>query len=263
MRCAEGPPATDHSSPPFSTHTPVHAPWVSDYNMSNSRACALNVPMPLFRCLGASSLSLTRYRHDPAEANPCDMQVRSSGGIPVLAWLLAEESIEVRQKALLVLGNLCSDAVDPNSAATKRDLLHCGGSRALFSCLDSDKDHTLLLACGALQNLCFDPQWAKEVMHNRLQARLEGLLTHEDELVVRYASGALTNLAAQLRTEALSEEALAAVRQRASQAECERHKADQAIKAITRAVRTMPPESRQRWRQLARERLAQAQHICF
>ena len=45
--------------------------------------------------------------------------VRQSGALQLLAWLVVDSSAEVQQQSLLVLGNLCSDACDPNSTLTK------------------------------------------------------------------------------------------------------------------------------------------------
>ena len=54
--------------------------------------------------------------------------IRDGGGVPQLAWLLADPSasVSIQQQSLLVLGNLCSNSVDPNSALTKRMLLQVG-----------------------------------------------------------------------------------------------------------------------------------------
>lgn len=52
--------------------------------------------------------------------------IRDGGGVPQLAWLLADPSPSIQQQSLLVLGNLCSNSVDPNSALTKRMLLQVG-----------------------------------------------------------------------------------------------------------------------------------------
>ena len=62
--------------------------------------------------------------------------------------------------------------------------------------LDSVDPATLLYTCGCLQNLCDDEAWANAFdAEAGVQQRLEVLtLTHGDERVVHYASGALTNL---------------------------------------------------------------------
>ena len=86
--------------------------------------------------------------------------VRQGGGVALLAWLLADPYDQVQQQALLVIGNLCSDSVDPHSMATKQSLLHNGAGRSLLACVFSDDPYMLILACGALQNLCYDRDWA-------------------------------------------------------------------------------------------------------
>ena len=63
--------------------------------------------------------------------------LRDSGVVPPLASLLADADPVLRTKALLVLGNICSDAVDADSAYTKEALLQEGADRPLFACLDS------------------------------------------------------------------------------------------------------------------------------
>ena len=63
--------------------------------------------------------------------------------------------------SLMILGNLCSDSVDPNSTATKQALLRSGGARAALSCVHTEDPAVLLFACGALQNLCYEREWAE------------------------------------------------------------------------------------------------------
>ena len=65
-----------------------------------------------------------------------------------------------------MIGNLCSDSVDPNSAATKQQLLYNGAGRSLLACVFSDDPYMLILACGALQNLCYDRDWATFVVEH-------------------------------------------------------------------------------------------------
>ena len=62
----------------------------------------------------------TAYGEDGADLGA---EMRSRGGVALLASLLADELAEVQQAALLVLGNLVSDSVDSASAETKRVLL--------------------------------------------------------------------------------------------------------------------------------------------
>ena len=98
--------------------------------------------------------------------------VRDGGGVPQLAWMLADPTPTVVQQALLVLGNLCSNSVDPNSALTKKMLLQVGAERALLGCLQAQEEHTLTFACAALQNLCHEAKWSEIVMAHGMQAQL-------------------------------------------------------------------------------------------
>ena len=85
----------------------------------------------------------------------------ANGGIALLSWLLADPSPEVQQMSLMILGNLCSDSVDSDSKATKQMLLQSGGARAMLSCVHTEDPAVLLFACGALQNLCYEREWAE------------------------------------------------------------------------------------------------------
>lgn len=114
--------------------------------------------------------------------------IRDGGGVAQMAWMLADPSPTIQQQALLVLGNLCSNSVDPNSALTKRALLQAGAERALLGCLHAEEAHTLTFACAALQNLCHEPVWSELVMAHGKQQRLEELTLHDDPMVVRCAA---------------------------------------------------------------------------
>ncbi|KOO35377.1 hypothetical protein Ctob_011389 [Chrysochromulina tobinii] len=142
------------------------------------------------------------------------LAVRANGGIALLSWLLADPSAEVQQMALMILGNLCSDSVDSNSRATKALLLQSGGARALLSCVHTEDPAVLLFACGALQNLCFEPDWSELAVAHDIHIRLQGLLCHEDAMIVRYASGCLQNITRSLHIDGLSELAVEAVKER-------------------------------------------------
>ena len=64
--------------------------------------------------------------------------VREADGIRVLSWNAMDTDVEIQQQALLVLGNLCSDGVDPFSALTKAELLRAGAAKALALAVASD-----------------------------------------------------------------------------------------------------------------------------
>ena len=184
-------------------------------------------------------------------------EVRAAGGVPILARLLEDPSSTVQQQTLLVLGNLCTTAVDAGAARTKEQLRKAGASRPLVRFLqppDRDADETeLMLCCGALQNLCDDSEWSLQVMAHGAVPRLEELLTHEQPMVVRYASGTLRNLCLSLNpgTTApadglLSSTALKAIRRRAKQAELEQLARTRAAARIKHAASKMSMVARLR-----------------
>ena len=149
--------------------------------------------------------------------------VRQSGTIDDLRDLLLQR--QSRDSTLLALGNLASDAVDAESSATKAALLRCdGAAAALIACLDEAQDaESLSFAVACLQNLCHEREWSDHLVQRRVHVTLEALLRHPDELVVRYASGALKNIAVTLQDDGrlVSGAAAGAVRTRALQADAE------------------------------------------
>ena len=106
--------------------------------------------------------------------------MRQKGGVPVLAKLWSDHELLVKQRSLLILGNLCSDSVDAESRETKEILLQCRAEHALLACANSDDPTVLLLACAALQNLCQDVGWAHAVMECGLMAASAGRLVGDD-----------------------------------------------------------------------------------
>eukprot|EP00966_Prymnesium_polylepis_P029366 682053-Prymnesium_polylepis.1 len=156
--------------------------------------------------------------------------MRADGiGITALVMLATDSELETRMQAIHIIANLCSDAVDSASATTKLALLNePRGPDAVVEAVLSDDAQLVMLATGALQNLCTNRDWCQLVTGRGVLGRLEELLSYPDALMGRYASGALKNIiqAAHRDMEAggieddwaevwLSEDALAAVDRRA------------------------------------------------
>ena len=177
--------------------------------------------------------------------------VREAGALDDLLDLLRNNA-QCREAALLVLGNLSSDAVDSFSAKTKAALLQTEGvaATALFECIDTaTDDHILALAVGTVQNLCHDPGWAALLHRRGAQETLEALVReHQDTGVVRYAAGALQNMRVALRDAdtaiSPSDDVSGAVRERSRAAALEEFRYRRAARAIVRAISRMPPEPR-------------------
>ena len=163
--------------------------------------------------------------------------VRAVGGVSLLAWLIVDPSLLVQQQALLILGNLCSDACDPNSRLTKQLLLECGAHRAIIMVIKSQDPSILLYACGTLQNLCHDDDWSRLLIAHEVEKRLEVLINHEDTRVAHYAAGALKNMLTRVgkavELSGLSDDALAAIEHRERDAKLTALRQKRAIRIIT------------------------------
>ena len=131
-----------------------------------------------------------------AEGDALGKTIREAGGLKPIASLLSETDSSVQKHALYLLGNLCSDAVDPRSALSKQALLTCEAEAQLLQCLESADEEVVTYACAALQNLCHDPDWAYTMLELGAVAALEDLLANSNKLVTHYATGALKNLIA-------------------------------------------------------------------
>ena len=202
----------------------------------------------------------TAYGIDGARAGE---SFRASGGVGILVKLLAwwnmmaptdehlPEIAELRLVALELIGNLCSDAVDFHSSATKRELLEASGDLPLLACLHLEDVDLLRLACGALQNLCQDISWCGVVLANGAHRELERLALHTDNAIVRYASGSLRNMQVVLQSVGqpppdISRTAVEAVAQRQQSAAVDAFRRRHALGRIKAAARRMAPEARQR-----------------
>ena len=206
------------------------------------------------RADGLSELSVLVDAAYDEQAIILGQEVRDAGLVPLLGLLaIDEQSAEVQQRALLVLGNLCSDQVDPFSHLTKTELLAQGGNEAMVLALESDDPSTLLYACGCLQNLCHDHEWALALANvDGVQARLEALTVMPGhERLAHYAAGALKNMLTRLQEASggaalagLSAEAQAAVEQRGLDAILDAMRQRRAVRLIKRFVQRIPPEKR-------------------
>jgi hypothetical protein len=94
-----------------------------------------------------------------AEGEALGVAIRDAGGISTITNLL-ETDEEMIQQALFLIANLASDAVDAQSALTKRQLLAIGAAPKLLTCLSSPETEVIAYAAAALQNCSTDPAWA-------------------------------------------------------------------------------------------------------
>ena len=130
--------------------------------------------------------------------------VRSAGIVSDLVDLIDHDDAEIYALAMRVLGNLCSDAVDPQSSATKEVVrTYNGFSRLLPHCFNEDPV-VLMYTLGAIQNLCTNIEYAKMVtppLRERIREVAESSRVAFDEgmpqagLLAHYAEGILINIA--------------------------------------------------------------------
>ena len=99
--------------------------------------------------------------------------IRESGGLLTLSWLLAEPDANIVKQALFLIANLASDAVDPRAYLSKHLLRQCGCEYRLLPGLDSEDPEVVAYTCGALQNLCNDPEWSQVLLDQGVVMRLE------------------------------------------------------------------------------------------
>ena len=98
--------------------------------------------------------------------------LRMSGGIDALVALVEDEEPMLHQTALLLIGNLASDAVDPNSVLTKGVLKEVGCFERLLPHLFSEDWLTLVYALGAVQNTCTDLEYVELMQEMGVVMRL-------------------------------------------------------------------------------------------
>jgi hypothetical protein len=157
--------------------------------------------------------------------------VRQCGGVQLLGALVVGQSLPLQQEALVLLGNLCSTAVDPLSSETKTLLYNSGAAGGLVACLDSPEPAIVMCACGALQNLCHDVWWARACDDLGARERLQKLSRDPDPTIARYSAGALKNMSVRLQSDAHRLQAFTRKR---------------ALRVISKHAKVIAPEARLR-----------------
>ena len=141
--------------------------------------------------------------------------MRECGGIDLVIEYMSDGSPDVQQRALMVLGNLMSDAVDPQASRTKQLFVqhtfgaarNCGGGTdVLLHLLESADWVTQMYACAAVQNLTENREFARQLAKRGTLKVLTRLLQSPQQRVVRFAAGALKNTREMLGAAAAPEE---------------------------------------------------------
>ena len=174
--------------------------------------------------------------------------VRSAGIVSDLVDLIDHDDAEIYALAMRVLGNLCSDAVDPHSSATKEVVrTYNGFSRLLPHCYNEDPV-ALMYTLGAIQNLCTNIEYAQMVappLRKRIReiaeyarATLGGM--PQAGLLAHYAEGILVNIAMCERTQSTSQTP-AASQKEVNRRACARREWRRARQQRQRQPSTIPP----------------------
>ena len=131
------------------------------------------------------------------EAKHLGEYVRDYGALEPLVALLERPTTE--QDALRVIGNLASNAVDPNAADTKRLLFEMGAFDRILQRIHSDNGPTVVYALGSVQNMCARREFALHMQATGADVRLRQLLDTSSNASARnFANGCLSNMEAVL-----------------------------------------------------------------
>lgn len=151
------------------------------------------------RAEGASYLAQLVDSSHGDDATIFSDYLREAGGIEVIAELLLDPEPFIQQKVLMVVGNLASDAFDPNSAANKAIFKKHDVMARLLPFLSSREWVTQLYATAAVQNLSKDIDLAKEALQLGVHKVVQRLIRSEHELVVRYGARCPGSSSAKMR----------------------------------------------------------------
>mmetsp|Transcript_4192 Transcript_4192/g.9175 ORF Transcript_4192/g.9175 Transcript_4192/m.9175 type:complete len:753 (-) Transcript_4192:251-2509(-) len=129
-----------------------------------------------------------------AQAVQFGLYLRKYRALAFVLQLLYEGEPMMQRVGLMVLSNLVSDAFDPKSAETKRQVLHANVFERIKDFVFGTDEVSQVYALACLQNLAKDVAFARLIRDHELVEELERLLavTH-NENVRKFAAGALYN----------------------------------------------------------------------
>ena len=131
-----------------------------------------------------------------AEAEAVGACVRECGALEPLLNLLDRPCTE--QDALRIIGNLASNAVDPQAVETKRLLFELGAFPMVLRRIFSSSGPTIVYALGSVQNMCARREYALHMQQMGADARLRELRTATNASARHFATGCLSNMDAVL-----------------------------------------------------------------
>lgn len=128
------------------------------------------------------------------EASEFGAHLRRTKGLAFVLQLLYEGEAPLQRIGLMILSNLVSDAFDPESRKTKRQVLHAGIFERIKDFIYSIDSVAQTYAVACLQNLCKDVAFAKLVKSYELVEELERVVrVSPNEHLRKFAAGTLFN----------------------------------------------------------------------
>lgn len=125
-----------------------------------------------------ASLDLARYVNAAfgVAAAALGRYLRETRGLAYVLQLLYEGDIQLQRTGLMVLANLASDAFDPKSGVTKKQVLHANVFERIKDFVYSQDGVAQTYACACLQNLAKEVGFAKLIRAYELIEELERLV---------------------------------------------------------------------------------------
>ena len=120
--------------------------------------------------------------------------LRVSGGVGQICAQLRSSVPSIHQTAMLLIGNLASEAVDPQASATKAVIKRHKAFEHMLLHLFSSDWMTLVYTLGAVQNTCTEIEYVELMQEFGAVARLQELVRSGEPQLEQYAKGCLANM---------------------------------------------------------------------
>jgi len=128
--------------------------------------------------------------------------LRKSGAVHSISEIVDSPEPHNCNMALLLIGNIASDAVDSKADETKAILKQTGAFGRLLPHLWTEDWMTLVYALGAVQNTCTELEYVELMQEFGCVPRLQDLLRLGDPQLKQYAKGCLANMRQTILAEA-------------------------------------------------------------
>lgn len=126
----------------------------------------------------AAAMALARYVNQEFgdAAEQLGISLRAGRGLAYVLQLIFEGDMQLQRTGLMILANLASDAFDPKSGETKRQVFNANIFHRIKDFVFAADVVAQTYACACLQNLCKDVEFAKLVKTFELIPELERIV---------------------------------------------------------------------------------------